>query len=109
MFGGSPWHIVRSRADHVGGQLREHAVPPVRVDGGGGSVGDGLVVRSAGAGAAVADRVEGKHHQDQELQHQAVVGEARLVVDDPGQGRTTEVSESKRRREETRNNCLTFH
>ena len=74
MFSGSPWHIARSRADHVGGQLREHAVPPVRrVDVGGRRVGDGLVVRSAGGGAAVADGVEDQDHQHQELQHQTVV------------------------------------
>ena len=73
MFGRSPWHIVRSRPDHVGRQLREHAVPPVCVDVGGGSVGDGLVVRSAGGGAAVADGVEDQDHQHQELQHQTVV------------------------------------
>ena len=81
--------------DYIGGQLREHRVSPVEAgDDGGRGVGDGLVLGLT-LGHEVADDVEHEHDGHEELEDETVVGEASLVIDDPWQGRATEVPQGE--------------
>ena len=86
--------------DHIGGQLREHRVSPVEAgDDGGRGVGDGLVL-GLPLGHQVTDDVEHEHHGHEELEHEAVVGEASLVVNNPWQGRAAEIPKGEGGREQ---------
>ena len=81
--------------DDIGRKLREHRVPSV--DAGEASsrgVRDSLILR-LWVRKQVADDVEDERDGDEDLEDEAVVGEARLVVNDPWQSRTAKVSESE--------------
>ena len=88
--------------DDIGRKLREHRIPSIEArEAGSGGVRDGLVLR-LWVGKQVADDVEHEDDGDEDLEDEAVVREASLVVNYPGQGRAAEVSESEGGREQTR-------
>ena len=83
------------RPDDISRELREHRVPSVNAgEASSRGVGDSLILR-LWVRKQVADDVEDERDGDEDLEDEAVVGEARLIVNDPGKGRTAEVSEGE--------------
>ena len=87
--------------DDICWKLREHRIPSIEArEAGSRGVRNGLILWLR-VREQVADDVEHEDDGDKDLEDEAVVGEARLVVNDPGQGRAAEVSESEGGREQT--------
>ena len=85
--------------DDICWKLWEHGVPSIEArESSGGGVRNGLILW-LWVGEQVADDVEHEDDGDEDLEDEAVVGEASLVVNYPGQGRAAEVAESEGGRE----------